>query len=192
MRLSISRKRGIRLFISKTRYIKVHNVLLLLALVCLSIFVVVGAFKGLIHECKCSKRENVELVFVESANNTEEDPVGGPIEEPVQEETVKEVYTGVCAYYYDMVDKYDWDTETMLAIMYAESTCIPTADNTGLNKNGSVDYGLFQINSIHGYDKEDLMDPEFNIEAAYRIYKMQGLKAWSVYKSGKYLQYLEK
>lgn len=57
-------------------------------------------------------------------------------------------------------------------------------NNAGLNKNGSVDYGLWQINSVHGYDPQKLYDPRFNAKAAVSIYKSQGLKAWSTYKPG--------
>ena len=191
MRLRIGRKTGIRLYYNRKSYIKVHNVLLFLLVIGLVIFIGVNFYKGLTHKCKCEetviKTTLAENKIVESVEDekTKEEPVT-TTEEPKKE------YTGVCAQYYDMVDKYDWDTEVMLAIMYAESNCRPNLDNSGLNKNGSVDYGLFQINSVHGYSKEDLMDPEFNIKVAYKIYKSQGLKAWSVYKSGKYLQYLNK
>lgn len=190
MRLKISRKKGIRLYINNRRYIKVHNILMLLGGITLGVFLVVNTIQNLTHECK-HVEESIEIVFQEfpeQASEKVEEVVA--VEEVEIEEPVKPAYTGVCSQYYDMVDKYDWDTETMLAIMYAESSCRPNLDNTGLNKNGSVDYGLFQINSIHGYDKNDLMDPEFNISVAYKIYKSQGLRAWSVYNSGKYLQYL--
>lgn len=200
MKLKISRKRGIRLYLNNRRYIKVHNVLLLILVCGLSWFLISNTVKALTHHCDC-KSEIVELAF----NNVVEEPsievqqeqvvednIIEEVEEVKIEEPVKPTYDGVCAQYYDLVNQYDWDTETMLAIMYAESNCRPNLDNTGLNKNGSVDYGLFQINSIHGYNKDDLMDPEFNVSVAYKIYKSQGLRAWSVYNSGKYLQYLNK
>ena len=78
----------------------------------------------------------------------------------------------------------------MLAIAQAESGCNPQAVNTA-NTDGSTDTGLLQINSIHGLDPETLIDPTVNIQAAYRIYQTQGLKAWSVYSNGKYKQFIE-
>jgi hypothetical protein len=48
-----------------------------------------------------------------------------------------------------------------------------------VNKNGSTDVGLFQINSIHGYSHEELFDPFFNIDVAYKIFKNRGWSAWS-------------
>lgn len=53
------------------------------------------------------------------------------------------------------------------AIGMAESSCRPDAKN--INTNGSGDYGLFQINSIHGYDLNCLYDPVCNARAAFKI-----------------------
>ena len=78
----------------------------------------------------------------------------------------------------------------MLAIMAAESGCNPLAVNTA-NTDGSTDTGLMQINSVHGLDPETLLDPTVNIQAAYRIYQTQGLKAWTSFSSGKYKQFIE-
>lgn len=78
----------------------------------------------------------------------------------------------------------------MLAIMRAESGCDPNADNTGLNKDGTVDIGLLQINSIHGYTKAHMLNPHENIKAGYRIWRTQGYKAWSVYNNGAYAKFL--
>lgn len=87
------------------------------------------------------------------------------------------------------MEQYNWPTDTMLAIMQAESSCDPTARNTA-NTDGSTDTGLLQINSIHGIDPATLIDPTVNIQAAYRVYQSQGLNAWSVYNNGKYKEYL--
>lgn len=105
-------------------------------------------------------------------------------------------YNGVCAEYYDLVAQYDWDTNIALAIMKAESGCNPNADNTGLNYDGSYDLGLMQVNSIHGYNDNDLFNPEFNVQVAYKIYQNRmswdscGWNAWSTYNNGSYLKYL--
>src|SRR4051794_38430507 len=63
-------------------------------------------------------------------------------------------------------------------------------NNAGLNKNGSVDYGLWQINSIHGYNPQKLYDPLYNAKAAVAVYKSQGPKAWSTYNSSIDKKYL--
>lgn len=87
------------------------------------------------------------------------------------------------------IARYDWDTELMVAIALAESYCRADADNTGTNRDGSYDIGVFQINSIHGQSKEAMMDYKQNIAYAYKIYNSQGLRAWSVYNNGAYLKY---
>jgi hypothetical protein len=58
------------------------------------------------------------------------------------------------------------------------------------NDNGSVDRGLFQINSIHvGGTRgcpsrgDDLWDAATNARCAYAIYRMQGMNAWYGYRA---------
>lgn len=78
----------------------------------------------------------------------------------------------------------------MVAIARAESGFRVEVINT-LNSNGSTDYGLFQINSVHGFDQRRLTsDAAFNTSCAKRIYDSQGLRAWSVYNSGRYQQFV--
>jgi hypothetical protein len=72
----------------------------------------------------------------------------------------------------------------MGGIAKAESGGDPKADNTGLNSDGSVDRGLWQINSVHGYPATKLFDPLFNARAAKDILGSQGLSAWSTYNNG--------
>jgi len=95
-------------------------------------------------------------------------------------------YSGVCSEYYDLVSQYDWDVNIALAIMKAESGCNP--DAVGYNTNGTSDHGLFQLNSAYWNTSHD---PATNIKEAYRVYSRSGgWTPWSVYNSGKYLQYL--
>ena len=63
---------------------------------------------------------------------------------------------------------------------------------TNKNKNGSMDRGLFQINSLHiGKTKgcpssgESLFNPETNAKCALAIFKSQGIGAWYGYKKHK-------
>ena len=61
----------------------------------------------------------------------------------------------------------------------------------GPNSNGTHDYGLWQINSVHHYDRHRLLtDPAYNAQAAVAIYHSQGLQAWSTYTSGAYRSHL--
>ena len=55
------------------------------------------------------------------------------------------------------------------------------------NSNGTTDYGLFQINSIHlhdaacPHDAAALYDPVANTKCALGVYKSQGINAWYGY-----------
>jgi cell wall-associated NlpC family hydrolase len=83
---------------------------------------------------------------------------------------------------------------TMMAIAKAESGWNPAAVNRS-NRNGSIDQGLFQINSVHRnnpwYPKNPL-DPYQSAVAAYNIWKGAGgtYRDWTVYNSGAYKKFL--
>lgn len=78
----------------------------------------------------------------------------------------------------------------MFAIGMRESGGRPTVDNAGTNRDGSIDYGLFQINGkAHGarikqkfgWTMEDLRDPDKNFEVMKWMSKNgQDLSAWGV------------
>lgn len=113
--------------------------------------------------------------------------------EPETQQTVKTVvqHKG-CEAYKHLIAQYDWDLQVATAVMRAESGCNPTATNKA-NRNGSVDRGLFQVNSVHKAkvgNLDDLYDPATNIRIAYRVYLGSGWKAWSVYNSGAYKRFL--
>lgn len=76
--------------------------------------------------------------------------------------------------------KFQSDYPVAFDIISHESGWNPEA--THVNPNGTVDYGLFQINSIHANrvngDPTKLEDPQTNIDIAYDIYKEQGCSAW--------------
>jgi hypothetical protein len=66
------------------------------------------------------------------------------------------------------------------------------AKATNKNKNGSMDRGLFQINSLHiGKTKgcpssgDALFNPETNAKCAMAVFKLQGVSAWYGYKKHK-------
>lgn len=82
------------------------------------------------------------------------------------------------------------DRRTMVAISLAESDGQLGALNTG-NSNGTWDAGPWQVNEIHGFDQNRLRtDAQYSAMAAAQVFAKQGLKAWSVFKSGKYKQFM--
>ncbi len=79
----------------------------------------------------------------------------------------------------------------MAAIALAESGGNPAAVGP-TNRNGTKDYGLWQINSVHKelLHSNNWSDPAQNAHMAFLIWKSQGLKAWSTYNSGSYRKFL--
>lgn len=57
------------------------------------------------------------------------------------------------------------------------------------NRNGTRDYGLWQINSVHKPTQHNWSDPDVNAQLAYRVYSEAGRRftPWTVYKNGSYL-----
>jgi len=77
----------------------------------------------------------------------------------------------------------------MAAVAMAESSGVVSAVHT--NANNSVDYGLWQINSIHGYNPSLLTsDPTYNAKAAVAVFNSSGPGAWTTYKDGAYKTYM--
>lgn len=101
------------------------------------------------------------------------------------------------------VKGYDWDHNIAFAICMAEAKKdadhpygIARWNNAGLNNNGSVDYGLMQINSIHadmvGGDLEQLYKPEVNMKIAYSLSRGgTDWTPWSAYNNGSYRTFLK-
>jgi hypothetical protein len=84
---------------------------------------------------------------------------------------------------------YLWNPDIAAAIAMAESSGNTQAVDH--DSNGSTDYGLWQINSVHGYDPARLLnDPNYNAKAALAVYQSSGWGAWTTYTSGAYLKYL--
>jgi cell wall-associated NlpC family hydrolase len=82
---------------------------------------------------------------------------------------------------------------TMMAIGQAESGWNPSATHS--NSNGSMDAGLFQINSIHkgnSWYPSNPLDPYQSAVAAYNIWKGAGqtFKDWTVYNTGAYKKFI--
>jgi hypothetical protein len=74
----------------------------------------------------------------------------------------------------------DWEISRLVKIAKRESKLYPAAYNDTLNKDGSHDAGLFQINSVHKrlWAKYNLFDPKQNVEAAMELYRECGFKPW--------------
>jgi len=71
-----------------------------------------------------------------------------------------------------------WLGNQALCIAKAESGL--RANATHLNSNGTWDVGLMQLNDVHGYSWNQRLDPDFNLEAAYKIRMSWGnWSAWS-------------
>lgn len=81
------------------------------------------------------------------------------------------------------------DLTTAVAIAGAESGFRPTVTNR--NRNGSVDHGLWQINSVHGplLRSGDWRDPYANARMAKAVFDRAGgsWSPWTTYKTGAYL-----
>jgi hypothetical protein len=82
---------------------------------------------------------------------------------------------------------------TFIAILKAENgshEC--TRDNRGLNRNGSIDIGLTQINwtPASPYSFEQLQDCKFNLDIAMKKYETRGFQPWAAYNSGRYMKHL--
>jgi hypothetical protein len=102
---------------------------------------------------------------------------------------------GLCPQWREYAVSVGWkvrNLKTLDYIMHRESRCRPQALNTTLNRNGSWDYGLLQINdatwckpsrySAKGYlqtlrivnNCKDLLDPTVNLVAALAVYEAAG------------------
>lgn len=88
------------------------------------------------------------------------------------------------------------DSKLMVEIAIAESKGNPWAH--GHNKNGTIDRGLWQINSVHEHEvptsqlikklgaadfREACYHPVHNAAFATLIWRAQGYKAWSTFDS---------
>ena len=75
------------------------------------------------------------------------------------------------------------DVPIMLEVARCESQYKITAHNTKLNKDGTTDGGIFQLNSIHDEELSSLglnkFDPEDNIRFARILYDRSGLRPWN-------------
>ena len=77
------------------------------------------------------------------------------------------------------------DLVTSVAVALAESRGDVKAQHR--NTNGSTDYGLWQVNSIHNYPVADLLTAMGNAKAAHEIWARDGWRAWAAHNNSSYL-----
>lgn len=75
------------------------------------------------------------------------------------------------------------DHSIAVALTVPESGRNPEAISP-INADGSQDRGLLQINSVHGYDPDRLLEPAYNMAAAREVWERQGWGAWTAYRNG--------
>jgi len=84
------------------------------------------------------------------------------------------------------------DADMAIKVSWAENGSRKCDRVSKPNKNGTRDFGIFQINSVHmkkGYSEADLKDCMTNIKLAYEIFSRQGWNPWVAYTNGNYLNY---
>ncbi len=84
------------------------------------------------------------------------------------------------------------DLVTAVAVAMSESRSNPTAVNRR-NRDGTADFGLWQINSVHGalLKQGNWQNPLDNARMAKRVFDdAKGFTPWTDYKNGKYRMYV--
>lgn len=88
----------------------------------------------------------------------------------------------------EIADVFGDEYRLAIAVAMAESGMSPSAVN--VNKDGSRDIGIFQINERHGWSEKDLFDWRANISIAKYLRDGSGWSAWTAYNNGTYRRYL--
>jgi hypothetical protein len=89
--------------------------------------------------------------------------------------------------------KFGADCRVALAIQRAENPQ-GKCEIYHYNTNGTLDWGYFQINTVHlqrpGLNLRDLLDCKANIDFAYQLYRERGFQPWSTFNSGAYMKFM--
>jgi murein DD-endopeptidase MepM/ murein hydrolase activator NlpD len=84
------------------------------------------------------------------------------------------------------------DLVIAVAVSKAEDGNSDPARVSPTNNNGTTDYGLWQINSVHKdlFNKYNWKDPLSNAQMAKAVWDSQGWKGWSTYNANKHLPFM--
>lgn len=109
-----------------------------------------------------------------------------PVKEILKDPTLEEIEQKICSTFGSEV------CGVAVAVMMGESG----GNFRAINYNkGSVDIGLFQINSVHFSKEKCTIDKvatvEGNILCAYSIYKNQGWSPWVAFTNKSYLKFMK-
>ena len=99
------------------------------------------------------------------------------VEKPVETEFESEKHE-ILAY---IVEKFGEDSADAITLVRKCENSTFDQTRTNHNNNGSVDYGVFQINSIHTarFGEEFKTDWKANVDVAYEIFSEQGWSPWA-------------
>jgi hypothetical protein len=97
------------------------------------------------------------------------------------------------AYQQYACNKFGSECRVALAVQRAENPR-GTCEIYHYNSDGTLDWGYFQINTVHlkrvGVNLRDLLDCKANIDFAYQLYTERGFEPWTTFNSGAYRQFL--
>ena len=135
--------------------------------------IALGAFCNYPNERKIAK-DSTEIATIQSDTT---DICVEPVIEMMNGDLVSEDWLRYKLKFHDIKDDH---IEVFVIIAKKESSLNPNVINTTLNRDKSIDTGLFQINSIHKhlYEKYDLLDPEQNLLAALELYEESKFRPW--------------
>lgn len=122
------------------------------------------------------EQQGVEIVFVE------------PAIDPSVEKKIPNDLTKRCPQWEDELKNRGFPVKLFSYIMWRESRCNPKAHNKTLNKDGSQDLGLLQVNStwktvtknICGTSIDGLFSPDCNLKVSKYLYDNGGAGHWSM------------
>jgi hypothetical protein len=72
-----------------------------------------------------------------------------------------------------------WGTDWQIGVAIADCESGLRADAVNRhNTDRSIDVGLFEVNSVHGWSEQQMLSPVANAGYAYAIYRQQGTTPW--------------
>lgn len=152
---------------------------------------------GKIKATEMVRRDTIEDFTVSPTPTIAPRPTVMPKKAPVKRSLVPVAYASdsqpTSQEIADYIKSKSWPYETALRVAKSENFWNQThsfnCGRTHVNNNGSIDRGIFQINSVHDkqISPEDALDCYKNIDYAYNMWKVQGWNPWYAYKNGSYL-----